>query len=43
VEKATEAKFNSVLLNFYRDNQDSMGFHSDDEKELGPQPTIASD
>lgn len=34
--------FNSVLLNFYRDHRDSMGFHSDDEKELGPAPVIAS-
>lgn len=34
--------FNSVLANLYRDGQDSMGWHSDDEKELGPQPIIAS-
>ena len=34
--------FNSVLLNYYRDQNDSMGFHSDDEPELGSQPTIAS-
>ncbi len=34
--------FNSVLLNFYRNGTDSMGFHSDDEKELGLNPTIAS-
>lgn len=34
--------FNSVLLNFYRDQHDSMGWHSDDEAELGPQPIIAS-
>ena len=34
--------FNSVLLNFYRNGIDSMGFHSDDEKELGLNPTIAS-
>lgn len=34
--------FNSVLLNFYRNGQDSIGFHSDDEPELGPQPTIVS-
>ncbi len=42
VETATAAPFNSVLLNYYRDNRDSMGLHSDDEKELGPQPSIAS-
>ena len=34
--------FNSVLINYYRDGRDSMGWHSDDEKELGPNPTIAS-
>lgn len=34
--------FNSVLLNYYRDHRDSMGFHSDDEPELGAAPTIAS-
>ncbi|WP_395007622.1 alpha-ketoglutarate-dependent dioxygenase AlkB family protein [Undibacterium sp.] len=35
-------RFNSVFLNYYRDQQDSMGWHSDDEPELGPQPVIAS-
>jgi alkylated DNA repair dioxygenase AlkB len=34
--------FNSVLLNYYRDGRDAMGWHSDDEPELGPQPVIAS-
>jgi len=34
--------FNSVLANLYRDGRDSMGWHSDDEPELGPQPIIAS-
>ena len=34
--------FNCVLLNFYRDGSDKMGWHSDDEKELGPNPSIAS-
>jgi alkylated DNA repair dioxygenase AlkB len=42
IEDCTDEKFNSVLLNYYRDNNDSMGFHSDDEKELGPDPSIAS-
>ncbi|MDC8757738.1 alpha-ketoglutarate-dependent dioxygenase AlkB family protein [Janthinobacterium fluminis] len=42
VERATGRRFNSVLLNYYRDERDSMGFHSDDESELGPQPAIAS-
>lgn len=36
------ADFNSVLCNLYRDGQDSMGWHSDAEAELGPQPLIAS-
>ncbi len=34
--------FNSCLANLYRDGSDSMGYHSDDEPELGPLPTIAS-
>lgn len=34
--------FNSVLANAYRDGRDSMGWHADDEKELGPKPFIAS-
>jgi alkylated DNA repair dioxygenase AlkB len=42
VESVTRESFNSVLLNYYRDNRDSMGFHSDDEPELGEEPVIAS-
>ncbi len=42
VEALTEQQFNSVLLNYYRDQNDSMGMHSDDERELGHQPAIAS-
>ena len=42
VEHESNESFNSVLLNYYRDNRDSMGMHSDDEPELGPRPTIAS-
>jgi alkylated DNA repair dioxygenase AlkB len=42
VEALTGNEFNSVLLNYYRDQNDSMGMHSDDERELGPQPAIAS-
>jgi alkylated DNA repair dioxygenase AlkB len=34
--------FNGVLANRYRDGRDSMGWHSDDERELGPRPVIAS-
>ncbi|WP_028916504.1 alpha-ketoglutarate-dependent dioxygenase AlkB [Pseudoxanthomonas sp. J35] len=36
------APFNSVLANLYRSGADSMGWHSDDEPELGPRPLIAS-
>ena len=34
--------FNHVLLNRYRDGQDAMGMHSDDESELGENPVLAS-
>jgi alkylated DNA repair dioxygenase AlkB len=39
---ALKHAYNSVLCNFYRDGQDSMGFHADNERELGQNPTIAS-
>jgi len=42
LEALTDARFNSVLLNLYRDQNDRMGFHSDDEPSLGLEPTIAS-
>jgi alkylated DNA repair dioxygenase AlkB len=42
IEKITSFKFNSVLANLYRDENDSMGLHSDNEKELGINPVIAS-
>jgi alkylated DNA repair dioxygenase AlkB len=42
VEAACGGRFNSVLLNLYRNERDSMGMHSDDEPELGPAPVIAS-
>lgn len=42
IEKKANTTFNSVLANLYRDGQDSMGFHADDEKELGNNPVIAS-
>jgi alkylated DNA repair dioxygenase AlkB len=35
-------RFNSVLVNLYRSGDDSMGWHADDEPELGPSPVIAS-
>jgi alkylated DNA repair dioxygenase AlkB len=42
VETLCDYRFNSALLNYYRHERDSMGMHSDDEPELGPQPVIAS-
>lgn len=42
LEALTDARFNSVLLNLYRDQNDRMGFHSDNEPSLGLEPTIAS-
>ncbi len=42
VEALCRSQFNSVLVNYYRDHRDGMGFHSDDEPELGPAPVIAS-
>jgi len=42
VESLTNEQFNSVLLNYYRDGQDSVSWHADDEKELGRHPIIAS-
>lgn len=42
LEDRTCDKFNSVLINYYRDGQDSNGWHSDDEAELGENPIIAS-
>lgn len=42
VEAVAQTPFNSVLLNLYRNGQDSMGWHADNEPELGPTPIIAS-
>lgn len=39
---ATGDSFNSVLINYYRNGQDSNGWHSDDEPQLGQNPVIAS-
>lgn len=35
-------RLDGVLLNLYRDGQDAMGWHSDDEPELGPEPLVVS-
>ena len=42
VEPIAGVMFNSVLLNYYRDGNDSVAWHSDNEKALGSHPTIAS-
>ncbi|EDM43300.1 2OG-Fe(II) oxygenase [unidentified eubacterium SCB49] len=42
IENHTGATFNTVLCNLYRDGKDSNGWHSDNEKELGPDPIIVS-
>jgi len=42
LEAGAGGRFNAVLANAYRDGRDSMGWHSDDEPELGPEPLIAS-
>lgn len=42
VERASDASFNTVLLNLYRNGSDTVSWHSDDEPELGRDPIIAS-
>ena len=42
IENVTSAKFNSVLLNWYRSGEAHLGWHADNEKELGINPTIGS-
>jgi alkylated DNA repair dioxygenase AlkB len=42
VEALCGSSFNSVLANFYRNGNDSIGWHADNERELGPRPRIAS-
>lgn len=42
IEKVSNTKFNSVLMNWYRDGKDYIGWHSDAEKELGKNPVIGS-
>jgi alkylated DNA repair dioxygenase AlkB len=42
VETIAQHSFTSVLLNLYRNEKDSNGWHADNEKELGRNPTIAS-
>lgn len=42
VERATRATFNSVLLNLYRNGNDSVSWHSDDEPEIVESSVIAA-
>jgi len=42
IETICSETFTSCLLNQYRNGQDSNGWHADNEKELGPEPAIAS-
>lgn len=42
VERAAGSAFNTVLINLYRDGRDGVGWHSDDEPELGELPVIGS-
>lgn len=42
VESVSGVSFNSVLLNWYRDGEDHLSWHADDERELGHNPIIAS-
>jgi alkylated DNA repair dioxygenase AlkB len=42
VEALSGHRYNSVLANLYRDGRDGMGWHADDEPELGRNPVIAS-
>lgn len=41
-EEVTGSSYNSCLANLYQEGEQGMGWHQDNEKELGPQPTIAS-
>ena len=42
IEHKSNAKFNHVVINYYRDGRDHMGMHADDERELGRDPVIAA-
>lgn len=42
IEQVCGTSFNSVLANLYRNGRDSMGWHADDEPELGTHPRVAS-
>lgn len=42
IDKISGVQFNSVLMNWYRDGNDYIGWHADAEKELGKNPVIGS-
>lgn len=42
IERITGIRFNACLLNLYHNGEEGMGWHSDDEPELGPMPEIVS-
>jgi alkylated DNA repair dioxygenase AlkB len=42
VSRMSQTRFNSVLGNYYRNGDDYMGWHQDNEASLGKNPTIAS-
>lgn len=42
LQNTLQQRFNGVLGNYYRDGNDAMGWHSDDERCLGAQPLIAA-
>lgn len=42
IEAATGDRYDSALANCYRDGADTVGWHADDEPDLGPEPHIAS-
>ncbi len=42
VDAASGVIFNSLLFNYYRNGKDSIGWHTDGEKELGQNPVVAS-
>ncbi len=42
IESITGIPYNALLINYYRDGQDSNGWHADNEKSLGKNPSIAS-
>lgn len=40
-ESLAQQSFNAVLLNWYQNGEEYMGWHADDEKSLGPAPVVA--